>query len=62
MVTIDSIDNLKVADLKAELKKLKLPVSGKKIDLVARLREALIGKEGPSEVRSNTSPPCSSLP
>lgn len=37
----DSIENLKVAQLRTELKKAGLPVGGKKKELIARLRNFL---------------------
>lgn len=37
--SLEWIDGLKVAELKEELKKLGLPLAGKKAELAARLRE-----------------------
>lgn len=38
---MDNLQNLRVVDLKEELKKLDLPVSGKKAELIERLSQAL---------------------
>ena len=41
MVTVEEVPNLRVVDLKAELKARDLPISGLKAALVDRLVEAL---------------------
>jgi len=40
-VTTEDVDRMMIPELKIKLKALKLPVSGKKADLVARLKEAM---------------------
>jgi hypothetical protein len=44
MVTLDEVEKMKVADLRATLTELGLPTSGVKAELQARIREHIEGQ------------------